>query len=45
MTTIFTCQDRFDSMMTCIYDAWDFALKEGHDNAKVMREPVFQQWL
>lgn len=42
---VFTCKDRFDCMMTCIYDAWDFALKEGHDNVKVMREPVFQQSL
>ena len=38
MTTIFTCQDRFDSMMTCIYDAW--ASRLGHSNVRLMTEPI-----
>lgn len=36
--TIFTCQDSFESMMTCIYDAW--AARQGHANVKLMLEPV-----
>ena len=24
---IFTCQDRLEDIMTCIYDAWSAALK------------------
>lgn len=39
---IFICNDRFEDMMTCIYDAWECALKEGHDNVSVAREPVYQ---
>ncbi|MGI6094404.1 MAG: TIGR03915 family putative DNA repair protein [Lachnospiraceae bacterium] len=31
--TIFTCNDTFESMMTCIYDAWDSHL--GHANIRL----------
>ena len=27
---IFTCEDRFEDMMCCIYHAWEKALKVGH---------------
>lgn len=38
MTTIFTCADRFDDMMTCIYDAWSSRL--GHSNIRLKTEPI-----
>lgn len=38
MTTIFTCHDQFDDMMTCIYDAW--ASRLGHSNVRLLTEPV-----
>ena len=38
MTTIFTCKDQFDDMMTCIYDAW--ASRLGHSNIRLKTEPV-----
>lgn len=37
---IFTCHDDFESMMTCIYDAW--AARLGHSNIKLMAEPVVE---
>lgn len=40
---IFTCKDRFEDMMCCIYVAWEKALEVGHDNICLMREPVVQQ--
>lgn len=39
--TVFTCEDDFESMMTCVYDAW--ASGKGHENVKLVREPVLQQ--
>lgn len=42
---IFCCKDRFEDILTCIYDAWSCALKEGHDNIRLVREPVWQQSL
>lgn len=36
--TIFTCTDDFESMMTCIYDAW--AARLGHTNVRLQTEPV-----
>ncbi|MCM1273090.1 MAG: TIGR03915 family putative DNA repair protein [Clostridium sp.] len=42
---VFCCKDKFEDMLTCIYDAWSFALQGGHDNVRLMREPVFQQSL
>lgn len=38
--TVFTCNDDFESIMTCIYDAW--ASKRGHDNVKLLKGPVVQ---
>lgn len=40
---IFTCQDRLEDIMTCIYDAWSEALRVGHDQIQLRKEPVFQQ--
>lgn len=42
---IFTCTDRFEDMMCCIYAAWEKALQCGHDEVKLMREPVMQRTL
>ncbi len=36
--TVFTCNNDFTSMMTCIYDAW--ASKLGHSNVLLVLEPV-----
>ena len=41
--TVFTCGESFESMMTCIYDAWSAGL--GHGNVRLEREPVMQQEL
>ena len=38
--TVFTCADNFESMMTCIYDAWSARL--GHSNIQLKIEPVLQ---
>lgn len=35
---VFTCEDRFETMMTCIYQAW--ASRVGHANVKLELEPV-----
>lgn len=35
---VFTCEDTFESMMTCIYDAW--ASRAGHANIKLQLEPI-----
>lgn len=35
---VFTCEDNFEAMMTCIYDAW--ASKLGHKNIKLLAEPL-----
>lgn len=35
---VFTCKDRFDDMMTCIYEAWASHL--GHNNIKLRTEPL-----
>lgn len=37
---IFTCEDQFESMMTCIYEAW--ASGKGHSNVRLMLEPVLE---
>lgn len=39
---VFTCEYGFAEQMCCIYDAWVMALKAGHDNIRLMREPVRQ---
>ncbi|MBU5482622.1 TIGR03915 family putative DNA repair protein [Blautia sp. MSJ-19] len=40
---IYTCQDRLTDIMTCIYDAWSEALKIGHNQIQLKKEPIFQQ--
>lgn len=42
---VFTCKDQFEDIMTCIYDAWSWALKNGHENLRLEREPIFQPTL
>lgn len=39
---IFTCKDNYEDMMTCIYDAWEWGLKNGHDSLRLMKEPIEQ---
>ena len=34
---IFVCKDRYENIMTCIYDAWEWSLKNGHENMKIMK--------
>ena len=38
--TVFICEDSFEAMLTCIYDAWYSRL--GHDNVRLAVEPVDQ---
>lgn len=38
----FTCKDNFEDILTCIYDAWEWALLNGHDNVKFEKEPIEQ---
>lgn len=41
---IYSCNDRFEDMMTCVYDAWCGAIEERvHHNIKLVREPIYQQ--
>lgn len=40
---IFTCKDCLEDIMTCIYDAWSEALKIGHSQIQLKKEPIFQQ--
>lgn len=42
---IYMCKDRLEDIMTCIYDAWSEALKTGHDNIRLKKEPVYQQMI
>lgn len=37
---VYTCDDKFESMMTCIYDAW--ASRRGHSNICLELEPISQ---
>ncbi len=41
--TVFTCENNFVAMLSCIYDAW--ASKLGHSNVKLQREDTLQQEL
>lgn len=41
--TIYTCDESFEGMMTCIYDAWASGL--GHRNIRLELEPVLQSEL
>ena len=38
--TVFTCDDNFEAIMTCIYDAWSARL--GHNNIRLETEPIIQ---
>ena len=38
--TVFLCEDSFEAMLTCIYDAWYSRL--GHDNVRLAVEPIDQ---
>ena len=40
---IYTCKDRLEDIMTCIYDAWSEALRIGHDQIQLKKEPILQQ--
>lgn len=40
---IYTCQDRLTDIMTCIYDAWSEALKVGHNQIGLKKEPTFNK--
>lgn len=40
---IFSCKDRFEDMMTCIYDAWVYGISSGHDKVQLRKEPIYQQ--
>lgn len=44
---IYTCKDRLEDIMTCIYDAWADALLIGHDQIRLKKEPIFQatRWM
>ena len=42
---VYTCEDRLTDIMTCIYDAWSEALRIGHNQIQLKKEPVFQQTL
>ena len=42
---IYTCKDRLEDIMTCIYDAWADALLIGHDQIQLKKEPIFQTTL
>lgn len=42
---VFTCEPDFEAMLTCIYDAWEWAIKNGHDNVQLKLEPVLQNSL
>lgn len=39
---VFTCGKSYEDMLTCIYDAWSYALGAGHDGVRLMCEPVSQ---
>ena len=42
---IYTCKDKLEDIMTCIYDAWADALRIGHDQIRLKKEPIFQATL
>ncbi len=37
---IFVCRDDFESVMTGVFCAWESALKLGHENVRLVKEPV-----
>lgn len=40
---IFTCKDRLEDIMTCIYDAWSEALLIGHDQIQLKKNLYFSR--
>lgn len=42
---VLTCADTFEDKMCCIYDAWVYALKIGHENVRLRTEPIIQPTL
>ena len=38
---IYTCKDRLEDIMTCIYDAWADALLIGHDQIQTEKRTDF----
>ena len=42
---IYTCKDRLEDIMTCIYDAWIEALQIDHDQIQLKKETIFQTTL
>lgn len=38
---IFTCEDNMEAKLSCIYSAWEQAIKVGHSNIRLMTEPVY----
>lgn len=43
--TVFTCEKQIESMFTCIYVAWEWALVHGHDQIRLETEPIAQYTL
>jgi len=41
----YTCRDQFEDKMSCIYTAWEKALKCGHSNIRLKVEPIYQETL
>lgn len=35
---VFTCEDSFESIMTCVFYAWELALKVGHDKVELVKK-------
>lgn len=42
---IYTAKNNIEDMLCCIYTAWEKALVCGHDNIRLMKEPVLQTTL
>lgn len=42
---IFTCEDKFEDMMCCIFAAWEKALVVGHSQVRLRKEPIVQSTL
>ena len=40
---VFVCEDNYDAIMSCIYDAWVEAIKTGYSNVKIIRQKDLQQ--
>ena len=38
---IYTCKDKLEDIMTCIYDAWADALRIGHDQIRLEKRTDF----